>query len=68
MNESGALDRRTLTCCARAAILAPSGRELLISVGAAAFTLRVVIRRAGRIPAVAVLPVTRHYPTPLGLI
>jgi nitroreductase len=37
-------------------ILDPSGRELLISVGAALFTLRVAIRREGLVPVVTVLP------------
>jgi nitroreductase len=40
----------------RLEVLDPSGRELLISVGAALFTLRVAIRREGRIPAVTLLP------------
>jgi nitroreductase len=37
-------------------VLDPAGRELLISVGAAVFTLSLAIRREGRIPSVAVLP------------
>jgi nitroreductase len=34
----------------------PDGRELLISVGAAIFNLRVAIRGAGRVPVVRLLP------------
>jgi nitroreductase len=37
-------------------VLDPSGRELLVSVGAAIFTLRLAIRREGRIPSVGVCP------------
>ncbi|GAB2584140.1 nitroreductase [Paractinoplanes abujensis] len=37
-------------------VLDPDGRELLVSVGAAVFTLRLALRRAGRIPQLAVLP------------
>src|SRR5262249_17693357 len=37
-------------------VLDPSGRELLISVGAAIFNLRLAIRREGRIPYATVLP------------
>ncbi|MDY7087883.1 MAG: nitroreductase family protein [Actinomycetota bacterium] len=37
-------------------VLDPDGRELLVSVGAAVFTLRLALRRAGRIPEVTVLP------------
>jgi nitroreductase len=37
-------------------VLDPSGRELLVSVGAALFTLRLAMRRAGRIPDVALFP------------
>src|SRR4051812_42173942 len=37
-------------------VLDPSGRELLISVGAAVFTLRLAIRREGWIPAGGVFP------------
>ncbi|HET6480491.1 MAG TPA: nitroreductase family protein [Actinoplanes sp.] len=37
-------------------VLDPDGRELLISVGAAIFTLRLALRRAGRVPDLAVLP------------
>jgi hypothetical protein len=37
-------------------VLDPSGRELLVSVGAAVFTLRLAIRCEGRIPAVEIFP------------
>jgi hypothetical protein len=37
-------------------VLDPSGRELLISVGAAVFTLRLAIGMQGRIPQVTILP------------
>ncbi|MEU4159266.1 hypothetical protein [Actinoplanes sp. NPDC026670] len=37
-------------------VLDPAGRELLISVGAAVFTLRLAIGMQGRIPQVSVLP------------
>ncbi|MEU4428360.1 nitroreductase family protein [Actinoplanes sp. NPDC024001] len=37
-------------------VLDPDGRELLISVGAAIFTLRLALRRSGRIPELAMLP------------
>jgi nitroreductase len=37
-------------------VLDPSGRELLVSVGAAVFTLRLAIRREGRIPSADILP------------
>jgi len=36
--------------------LDPAGREMLISVGAAVFTLRLAIRRRGHVPGLAVLP------------
>ncbi|BCJ49069.1 hypothetical protein Asp14428_05440 [Actinoplanes sp. NBRC 14428] len=37
-------------------VLDPAGRELLISVGAALFTLRLAIRREGFLPGVALFP------------
>jgi nitroreductase len=37
-------------------VLDPIGRELLISVGAAIFTLRLAIRREGRLPVLELLP------------
>jgi nitroreductase len=37
-------------------VLDPDGRELMISVGAAVFTLRAALRGAGWIPAVSLLP------------
>nr|WP_221380752.1 nitroreductase family protein [Actinoplanes polyasparticus] len=37
-------------------VLDPDGRELMVSVGAAVFTLRLALRRAGRMPELAVLP------------
>jgi len=37
-------------------VLDPAGREMLISVGAAVFTLRLAMRREGWIPDLAVLP------------
>ncbi|MDI6105880.1 nitroreductase family protein [Actinoplanes sp. NEAU-A12] len=40
----------------RLEVLDPSGRELMISVGAAVFTLRAAIRGAGRIPDFDVFP------------
>ncbi|MBM2616396.1 nitroreductase family protein [Actinoplanes sp. LDG1-06] len=40
----------------RLEVLDPEGREMIISVGAALFTLRAAIRAAGRIPAVAAFP------------
>jgi hypothetical protein len=37
-------------------VLDPVGRELMISVGAVVFTLRLAIRGAGRIPELELLP------------
>lgn len=40
----------------RLAVLDPAGRELMISVGAAIFTLRVALRRRGFVPCVELFP------------
>ena len=40
----------------RLEVIDPSGRELLISVGAAIFNLRLAMRRLGRVPAVRLFP------------
>src|SRR4051794_26266970 len=37
-------------------VLDPDGRELMVSVGAAVFTLRLALRHAGRMPELAVRP------------
>jgi nitroreductase len=40
----------------RLEVIDPSGRELMISVGAAIFNLRLAMRRLGRLPAVTLFP------------
>jgi nitroreductase len=40
----------------RLEVIDPSGRELMISVGAAVFNLRLAMRRLGRMPAVRLFP------------
>ena len=40
----------------RLEVIDPAGRELMISVGAAIFNLRLAVRRLGRVPAVRLFP------------